>query len=263
MKVYQYFCFLKIKELLTYRFEVLFALLISMFSMCINIFLWDTIYSGVDTMKGVSVHQMITYAALSVILGQLFRNSIEYELTGRIERGDIVIDFIRPTNIIFSYLAADVGMLVSNLLQRALPMLVISMLVYPLLSVQSIAQLFLFMLSVTCSYLILWLISALFGVIGFKLTNLGNINLVKDAIILFLSGSYIPLWFFPEGMQNVIRFFPFMYTYQTPLGIYIGKYESYEALQLVGIQALWIAILSVCLWQTWRWVNRFVLVQGG
>lgn len=263
MAAYLYLCYTKIKVSINYRFEVVTSILASMIIMVINVFLWKTVYSGVDSIQGVTVKQMVTYAILSMFLSHVFKNTIEGDLIDRIENGDIVIDFIRPINIIFSYLSTDIGFLISNLLNKVLPMLIITLIVYPILPVKNAAAILIFIVSVLLSYLILWLVSAIFGVIGFKLINYGNINLIKNAIILLLSGSYIPIWFFPKGFKEVVKYLPFQYTYQAPLGIYIGKYTGNDIINLLGIQFLWVIILTAILWATWKNIKKFVLVQGG
>ena len=53
------------------------------------------------------------------------------------------------------------------------------------------------------------------------------------------------MWFFPEGLRNVLELFPFVYIFQLPLDIYIGKVDTVAAMPRVGIQLAWMIILLV------------------
>jgi ABC-2 type transport system permease protein len=82
-------------------------------------------------------------------------------------------------------------------------------------------------------------------------------------LIRILSGSFVPLWFFPQWVQKVSAFLPFIYIYQTPLSIYIGKINVKQAFQSMLIQFVWILILSFILSRIWKKACRMVTVQGG
>lgn len=73
----------------------------------------------------------------------------------------------------------------------------------------------------------------------------------------------IPLWLFPDVVQNVSRYLPFQYTYQAPLEIYIGRIPPSGALPVLLIQAVWIVGLTVVLALIWRRAQARVIVQGG
>jgi ABC-2 type transport system permease protein len=121
----------------------------------------------------------------------------------------------------------------------------------------------LFIPSCLLSYGILWLLSALVGLIAFWVMELGNMGIVKDSIVRVLSGSIVPLWFFPESVQNVSKFLPFQYTFQTPLGIYIGETGPAAALSSMAVQAVWIGILFLLLAAFWKKTKTKTLIQGG
>ncbi len=87
--------------------------------------------------------------------------------------------------------------------------------------------------------------------------------MVKDAVVRVLSGSLVPLWFFPAEVQRVSEWLPFQYTYQTPIGIYIGIMPARDAMQAIGIQALWVVILALLLAWIWKRARSKVMIQGG
>ena len=119
------------------------------------------------------------------------------------------------------------------------------------------------LLSYLFGFLILWLLSVLVSMFTFVTMELGNMGVVKDTIVAILSGSMIPLWFFPAGVEKALMLTPFPYTYQTPLGLYIGKISPAEGVKQIVIQICWVIIFGVVVSFVWKKVQNKVLIQGG
>ena len=126
-----------------------------------------------------------------------------------------------------------------------------------------ISALPLFIISVVESFLINWLIAALFGMIAFTAINIDALIQVKKHLLRLLSGSIIPVWFFPEKVANVLEALPFVYIYQLPLSIYIGKGDRAEQLRGMGIQFVWLVLLAALFLYVQKRATRKVMVQGG
>jgi ABC-2 type transport system permease protein len=260
---YLYFIKMKLLTSFIYRFEFIASVAGSLIVMMASVFLWKTVYHAVTTVDGIGINQMITYAILSGLLRIIFNVSVERAMYERILQGDIAIDYIRPTNILMCYLAEDIGIAMGALITKILPMLLlISIFFYAPLPASWLSFL-LFIFSLILSFGISWLIDALVGVMHIKLFDLGSIGFIKDAIILLISGSIVPTWFFPEKIRIILGFLPFQYIYQTPLGIYIGKYSPNEIIASLIIQGLWVCLLLFWLDFIWKRYSKHVLVQGG
>ena len=260
-----YFYIIKIKLItaLVYRFEFIASIVASGIMMFSTVFLWKAVYHALTQVDGLTENQMITYAILSVLLGMLFNISVEKSMYERILQGDIAIDFVRPTDIMLCYLAEDIGVSISAFIMKFIPIFIlVSVFYFPPMPVNFVSFL-LFIISSVLSYGILWIIEALIGTMHMRFFELGNIGFIKDTIIALLSGSVVPIWFFPEPLRTVLGFLPFPYTYQTPLGIYIGKYSVYEALVSMTIQAIWFCLLLLLLNTIWSKFSKKVMVYGG
>jgi ABC-2 type transport system permease protein len=79
----------------------------------------------------------------------------------------------------------------------------------------------------------------------------------------FLSGSLIPLWFMPGWLRSSIEWLPFQAQVYTPVSIYLGQTRGAEALALVGMQLVWLVVLTLLLQVVWRRARHKVVVQGG
>ncbi|MBP3880642.1 MAG: ABC-2 family transporter protein [Lachnospiraceae bacterium] len=143
------------------------------------------------------------------------------------------------------------------------PILVIGSLMVGIPRIADIRDLPLFILSVLESFLINWLIAALFGMIAFTAVNIDALIQVKKHLLRLLSGSIIPIWFFPAGVSRVLESLPFVYIYQLPLSIYIGRGDRAQHLAQMRIQLLWLVILAGVFYFVQNRVTRKVMVQGG
>ena len=81
--------------------------------------------------------------------------------------------------------------------------------------------------------------------------------------IRLLSGSIIPIWFFPAGVAKVLSCLPFVYIYQLPLSIYIGRGDRVEHLWQMQIQFVWLLVLTGIFFFAQHRITRKVMVQGG
>ncbi len=86
---------------------------------------------------------------------------------------------------------------------------------------------------------------------------------VKKHILRLLSGSIIPVWFFPEWAQGILGVLPFVYIYQLPLDLYIGRYTLQTAMPKLTIQLVWLVILSGSFYAAEKSMTKKVMVQGG
>ncbi|WP_409341220.1 ABC transporter permease [Paenibacillus sp. MBLB4367] len=263
MQAYLYVMKMRILTSLAYRFEVFATIGTNLFLLLATIFLWKSAYSGIPSVESLNQNQMVTYAILSSLLAGLFTCNVDNMINQRIREGQVAIDLIKPIRLLGYYLAEDIGSSVSSLLNKVLPLFVFSAIFFQLPVPASFTAFLLFVVSCALSFSILWLLSALTGLTAFWVMELGNMGNVKDAFVRVLSGSLVPMWFFPQSVQTVSAFLPFQYTYQTPLGIYIGKLSQTEALRALGIQAVWVLLFAALVAVVWRKAKRSTMIQGG
>ncbi|AJY75060.1 ABC transporter permease [Paenibacillus beijingensis] len=262
MSAYYYLAKMRVLATLAYRFEVFVSIGTNVMMMLATLFLWKTAFQGVSS-SILNEQQMLAFTLISVVLSSMFVCNVANKINQQIREGDIALDLVKPVSLLMCYLAEDIGSSISSLVNKALPMFLMLAVLFRVPLPVSPAAALLFLASVLLSYAILWLLSALVGLTAFWVTELGPLEVVKDAIVRILSGSLIPLWYFPGWVQHVLAFTPFPYTYQSPLGIYVGKIDSLAALQSMGIQAVWILILGLTVHRVWIRAKRSTMVQGG
>lgn len=263
LHAYLYITKMRILTSLAYRFEVFTAIASNMILLVATIYIWHAAYSGIDAVESLALSDLVTYTVVSTLLSSLFVCNVQNTIYGKIRQGQIATDLYRPIPLLASYLADDLGGAISNLVNRMVPMLLFASLLFGVPWPDSWSSFLLTVPSALLSYAILWLLSAIVGLVAFWVMELGNLGMVKDTIVRIFSGSIVPLWFFPESVQTVSRFLPFQYTYQTPIGIYIGAIPLDQAFRDMGIQLVWIVVLCVLLQLYWKKTKTKTLIQGG
>ena len=93
-----------------------------------------------------------------------------------------------------------------------------------------------------------------------------GINIVKETIVLLLSGASIPLAFFPEALRQVVQYLPFRAVYDIPLTILLEKNDTNTIeglLPMFGLQLAWALILTLAGTLFWNYSVRKITVNGG
>ena len=248
---------------LEYRTEVAFLVLTSFVVVVGMSFLWKALYGDQETARAVTLGQMLVYLIAAQTMNQLLFSDLPEQINERIYNGSISIDLIRPMHLWAAWVSDDLGAAVSRLLIRGVPLVVVASLLIAV-PLPASGPLFLwFLLSLAFSYVLMTSISYMVGLTSIWYMDFGNFGLVVRATVVFLSGSVVPIWFFPEWFQRISSFLPFIYIYQFPLGIYIGKYSTGEILEGLATQLLWIAVGVLCAALMWNLVKKKIVVQGG
>jgi len=255
----------KMKLLLSmnYRFEFFVNLAIQAILLFTTAFFWKAAYKGIVSVQSVNEQQMLTYSVMAIILGIIFNPSVESNIKSKVRRGNIAVDYIKPANVFLMYFSEDVGIAMTNLIQRVIPIFVCSCLFIIVPTAASAMHFILFLLSSCLSYFILWFISAIIGLFYFKVIDMGPIGIIKDYLIKILSGSFVPIWLFSSSLQVVLQFLPFIYTYQLPLSIFIGKVTINEALEGMFIQVVWVSLFFLLFLKLKNKMEKNIFVQGG
>lgn len=170
---------------------------------------------------------------------------------------------MKPISLFGMFLAEDIGSIIALIFQNMLPILLIGSLMIKVPVMADIRDLPMFVISVVESFLINWLIAALFGMMAFATINNNALIQVKKHLIRLLAGSIIPIWFFPESVSKVLSALPFVYIYQLPLSIYIGRGDRTTMISQMRIQFIWLVILSALFFYAQSRITRKVMVQGG
>ena len=263
LEKYLYLGKIRLLASLQYRIEALGGVLSNLVPLLTMVFIWKHGFKPNMTVHGVSQSQMIVYSIMALGLKDVFFFNVQDTLFLGAREGGVAIELSRPYMLLMRYFVEDLTLSLSAFLRRFVPLMVISSLFIHVPFPGSFLNALFAAISFGFSFFILWTLSALMGLVAFWTVDFGNLGMVKDACVRILSGSIIPIWFFPEPIQIVSKYLPFQYTYQTPLAIYIGKTEWQESFLPMSFQVMWLVVLLPLLFILWEKAKRRLLIHGG
>ncbi|HHX7738036.1 TPA: ATP-binding cassette domain-containing protein [Streptococcus pneumoniae] len=169
-------------------------------------------------------------------------------------------------DIAASYLFTELGSKWLIFISVGLPFLSVIVLM-KIISGQGIVEVLgltvLYLFSLTLAYLINFFFNICFGFSAFVFKNLWGSNLLKTSIVAFMSGSLIPLAFFPKVVSDILSFLPFSSLIYTPVMIIVGKYDASQILQALLLQFFWLLVMVGLSQLIWKRVQSFITIQGG
>lgn len=263
MSVYLYVYKVQILKSLAYKFDVYGNIIMQTIIMIATAFFWKALFKNAENMNGITVDTMLTYTVVSSMVSVLLTTNVEWRMTESIKKGTIAIDMMRPVNIFHVFLAENLGSVTALIFQNLLPILVIGSLLIKIPVPASALDGMVFLVSLLLAFLINWFIAVIFGMWAFKVIEMSALIQVKKHLIRLLSGSMIPIWFFPDWLSGVLKCLPFMYIYQMPISIYVGQYTKESLMEGLSIQCVWVIVLFMVKTYLEKRVTKSVMIQGG
>lgn len=263
LKVYLYVYKVQILKSMAYKFDVYGNIIMQTIIMIATAFFWKSLFKNADSMGGVTVDTMLTYTVVSAMVSVLLTTNVEWRITESVKKGTIAIDLMRPVNIFRVFFAENLGSVTALIFQNLLPIFLIGSLIIKLPVPNSIEDGLLFLVSLTLAFFINWSLAVIFGMWAFKVIEMSALIQVKKHLIRLLSGSMIPIWFFPAWLKSVLECLPFVYIYQMPISIYVGQYDATSLQKGLIIQCLWVVALYVLKAWLEKRVTKSVMIQGG
>ena len=263
-------------DTMAYRFNILIWAGITVCEVACLVFLWLAVYrsgaGGMDAqIHGFSYREMISYVVLTTIFNFVtFNNDTLWNINTDIKKGTIGNYLIKPISYRGKFSATCLGSLLTMTVMFGLPFYTAALVTLgslgflPELSFPAFfAHLGLFLLAGLCAALLNDAISYIFGVLCFYTSSGWGLNSLKVTLISFLSGTLLPLAFFPAGLRELVSWMPFAGMSQNPILILMMKYELAVSLRCVALSAVWIVVLELLAKLLFSHAVRKVTVQGG
>jgi len=240
----------------------------NIFSQLIQVFfriaIWTSVYAGLGRVDGVSLPEMITYAVLAgTVLSAWEWPRLIQTIDKAITTGDIAVYLLKPIRYPLYLLASECGNLGFRLTAVVLPIVLTVASTYGLLPPTSGFHAVMFVVFSALSFLILFLLSMLFGLLVFWLMTAFSLEGLLQGLLGVLSGSFVPFWFFPEALAPFVRLLPFAWIGFYPVAVYLGKLSPLQVLGYLALGMGWAAILSLGVALLWRRATLRITVQGG
>ena len=265
LKKYLSFTRAGIIEEMQFRASFIIMVVGNLLYLIIVYFLWKAIYasSGSEVVNGMTFEDTLIYLVLATALFNFLDLYVVWQIGRDIQSGKIVLDLVKPIPyrkyIFWSYS----GSFVTHFFLTFLPtFIVVSIVTHGAIPLG--INLVFFMFSVVMAISIDYSIDFFVGTICLYTQSIWGINIMKQVIVLLLSGATIPLAFFPEPLKSIMYYLPFQSIYNAPLSILLDGNPSAETLlTTLGTQLFWTVAMLVISKLFWKASVKQITVNGG
>ena len=263
-------------EVLAYKFNIFGWLIVSALQVLCVFFLWIGVYNnatdGVDSViNGFTLNEMLVYMAfINVFNFVTFAGNTMYNVTQDIKQGTIAMSFVKPISYRVRFMFTTLGSLFMQMVMLGLPAFILLYAVFGALGYIHITSVWMLLLHIAM-FLISQVLAALLrdcldyicGVLCFYTTAAWGMDQIKTTIVTFLSGTLLPLSFFPKGFSQVLNYSPFAGISQNPVLILTMKMDVLSAVKCIALSLGWLCVMELVAWLIFRQASKKVTVQGG
>ena len=221
------------------------------------------VFADLATVGGFDLRDALTYTFVTQGLIMVAYLWGWWEIALAIRSGDVVADLSRPFDFQLYWLAQDLGRAAYHAVFRGIPPFIIGALVFDLrLPAQPLTWLA-FIASLVLAACVAFAMRFMMNLSAFWLLDYRGVGRLAMAFWTFLSGFLIPVAFFPETVQGVVRALPFVAIVELPVEVFLEKARGVELLAVLAFQAGWaLALLGAGRWMLAA-AMRKVVIQGG
>lgn len=215
---------------------------------------------------GYDVTSAVTYVWLGqamLAITEVFGGPFQRELAERVRSGDIAVDLYRPVDPQRWFLASDLGRAAFTLLARGLVPTMVGAMLFGLRLPDHLMVWPLFAASLVLAVVVGYTIKFLVALSGFWLVDSRGLESLAGTMGIFLSGMLLPLTVFPSWLGDIAQLLPWSALLQVPADIFLERHTGLGALQALGFQACWAALLLAAGRILLALATRKLVVQGG
>ena len=250
-----------VSEAVAYRAELFIWILATTMPLVMMV-LWSTVARDAPVGR-FNERGFVVYFLSAFIVRQLTGNWTAWQMNFDVRQGTLAMRLLRPVHPLASY-AAEILAAVPLRIAVAVPVAAAMLLSGgKALLPREPAIWALWVLSIAFAWLIAFFINCAIGALSFFLESSLKVMDAYLALWFVFSGYTIPVELFPGALRAVADFLPFRYALGLPIELMTGAHGGVRALELVGIQALYVlgtAALALGLWS--RGTRRFSAYGG-
>lgn len=263
-------------DFMAYRFNLIVWLLVTLLQAATLVFLWLSVYrsapGGMDALiNGFSYKEIIVYTVFTTIFTFVsFNSETLWVINTDIKKGTIGNFLIKPISYRGKFVAGAIGGYLTMMLMFGLPLFAISYVTFGLLGFILIPtwydltfHILLFFVAQFFAVLLNDVICYIFGLLCFYTSSGWGLNQLRATLTSFLSGTLLPLAFFPPIFKEIVNLLPFAGLSQNPVLILLMKYDYLQTLTVLGLSLGWIILLELLAKTIFHHAIKKVTVQGG
>ncbi len=217
---------------------------------------WTTIseQQGGDV-QGITTGQFAAYYIVWTLVRNMNIVFTPYGWEWRIREGELSASLLRPLHPIHEDIAGFAGWKVVTIILW-LPIAAVLWVAFdPEFDVR-VAEIAAFCVAIWGAYLIRTMFLTSLGMVTFWTTRVSALFELMVGLELLLSGRLVPLPLMPDWVEDIANVLPFKWSFYFPIETLVGDLSNRELLEGLGMQLLWIVLLTGLFLVVWRFAVR-------
>jgi viologen exporter family transport system permease protein len=217
---------------------------------------WTTIADQQGgSVQGITTGEFAAYYIVWTLVRNMNIVFTPYGWEWRIREGELSAALLRPLHPIHDDIAGFAGWKVVTIILW-LPIAAVLWIAFdPSIDIRA-AEIAAFSVAIWGAYLIRTMFLTSLGMVTFWTTRVSALFELAVGLELLLSGRLVPLPLMPAWAEDVANVLPFKWSFYFPIQTLVGDLSNRELLEGLGIQLLWIVVLTGLFLVVWRFAIR-------
>ncbi len=233
-----------------YRVAALIWLLTLFLPTIVTMVVWSTV-AGAGSVHGYTAGEFVAYFLVAMLVDHCTFSWVMWDFEFQVRQGTLSPQLLKPLHPIHAAIADNAGYKAATLAVVLPGMVVLSLLFHPTWHV-TVAGLLLFLPSVALAIVLRFLVEYTLALSGFWTTRIGAINDLYMAVLLFLSGLWVPLAILPAPVRAVAQLLPFRAMVSFPTEVVLGRVAGRDVAIGLMLQLLWTLAAFALFGLVWR-----------
>jgi len=213
---------------------------------------WTVVFTGQSSTFGYSQETMITYVFTVSFLQSMVLSSALNGLAQQIYDGRISYELLKPVNIYLYLGAQELADKLKNVAFIVIETVALFLIFRPVLALPDPATLVVFLVWVIAGTVLYFLISLLFGSLGFWSPETWGPRFLFFMFLDFTAGKLFPLDILPQVIQRVLYLTPFPYLSFIQTQLFLGRLTGAEAVTSSLGLVVWLGLAAVLVKVVWH-----------
>lgn len=262
---YLYSCFITIKEGMSFRIDFIIRFLTGFLYNYANVaIIYYIMLANVESLDVGLFNTSLNYIIFSATLSAAVFFSVQAgEITRKVVTGDIAREILYPYTFLIALFFQCLGRFLSIIINRLIPSIIILTLIFRPVWTMQWERIIGFLVLVFIGYTIYFLISTIIDLMSFWRQETYYFHFIKEGLFLILSGSTIPMWFYPDLLFTIATYLPFKWMIYGPISYLLGEMSNNEYLIILGAMLAWLLLFIGIASFIWKRGVKKVVVFGG
>lgn len=248
-----------------YRGTIILWVFVDFFRFVMMLFLWVSVYKNNASLNGFTLQEIFIYFSLVGITSTFAYTDVQFTMSYEIRLGTLSYYLVKPikykTRLFFENLGSSIGGAIIVLPINLLSMIAV-MLAFDIKYSFSAIQLLSALAYLPLIFLFAFEYSFLFGNLMVYTENNFGLSILMNVLMKALSGSLIPLAFYPKYLLNLINFLPFRYL-SHPALIMLNKVNKPEIITGMLTFIGWIVFFKLINYIIYKRSLKRMVIFGG